>query len=173
MLATSDSIKANLKSSFTHKFIEASMNIVEEATITDKVTLKSSSKIEATSPFGLNIAIEHTGMTGINTEEISAESNFDGMFKAGPIYGKTTSTQSFDIFPFRPEAKIDSTIKVDCSIFNVENTISAALANGEISVKSDTNAFEDTLTHVAELSFKDSKLSLKSDANTTFSISAK
>ncbi|XP_031178438.1 apolipoprotein B-100-like [Sander lucioperca] len=165
MLAITDSIKAHLKSSLAHKFLEASISIVEDATITDKINLKSSSKIEATSPFGLNIALEHTGMTEINTEEISAESNFEGMLTAGPMYGKTISTQSFSIFPLRPEAKIDSTVEFDSTIVKAQNTIAATYANGEFSVVSNTNAFEDILTHVAELSFKDSKLTLKCDAN--------
>ncbi|KAA8583114.1 hypothetical protein FQN60_015660, partial [Etheostoma spectabile] len=165
MLATTDSIKAHLKSSLTHKFLEASINIVEDATITDKINLKSSSKIEVTSPFGLNIELEHTSMTGLNTEEISAGSNFEGKFTAGPMYGKTISSQSFAIFPLRPEAKIDSTVQFDSTIVKAQNTIAATYANGEFSVMSNTNAFEDTLTHVAELSFKDSKLSLKCNAN--------
>ncbi|XP_031178307.1 apolipoprotein Bb, tandem duplicate 1 [Sander lucioperca] len=165
MLAITDSIKAHLKSSLAHKFLEASISIVEDATITDKINLKSSSKIEATSPFGLDIALEHTGMTEINTEEISAESNFEGKFTAGPMYGKTISTQSFSIFPLRPEAKIDSTVEFDSTIVKAQNTIAATYANGELSVMSNTNAFEDILTHVAELSFKDSKLTLKCDAN--------
>nr|XP_033504635.1 apolipoprotein B-100-like [Epinephelus lanceolatus] len=165
MLAITDSIKAELKSSLTHKFLEASISIVEDATITDKINLKSSSKIEASSPLGLSMALEHTGMTGFNTEEISADSSFVGMFKAGPMYAKTTSTQVLAVYPFRPEATIDSTVKVDSTIVNAQNTIAANLANGEFSVVSNTNAFEDTLTHVAELSFKDSKLSLKCDAN--------
>uniref|UniRef100_A0A4W6F6V9 Apolipoprotein Bb, tandem duplicate 1 n=1 Tax=Lates calcarifer TaxID=8187 RepID=A0A4W6F6V9_LATCA len=165
ILAVTDSIKAQLKSSLAHKFIEASVSIIEDATVTDKMNLRSSSKIEATSPFGLNFALEHTGMAGINTEEISADSNFEGMFKAGPMYGKTISTQSFTIFPLRPEAKIDSSVQFDSTIIKAQNTIAASLANGEFSVVSNTNAFEDILTHVAELSFKDSKLSLKCDAN--------
>ncbi|KAM6992516.1 apolipoprotein Bb, tandem duplicate 1 [Tautogolabrus adspersus] len=167
MLATSDSIKAELKSTLAHKFIEASINIVEDATITDKINLKTSSKIEVTSPLGLNIVLEHTGMAGINTEEISTDSNLEGMLKVGPMYGKTISTQSFTISPFKPEAKIDSTVKIDSTIVKAQNTIAANLANGELSVVSNTNAFEDILTHVAELSFKDSKLSLKCDTNAT------
>ncbi|XP_069578471.1 apolipoprotein Bb, tandem duplicate 1 [Brachyistius frenatus] len=165
MMVTTDSLKAQLKSALVHKFIEASINIVEEATITDKFNLRSSSKIEATSPFGLNVAMEHTGMAGVNTEELSAENNFEGLFKAGPIYGKTISTQSFAIFPSRPEAKIDSTVQLDSSIVKAQNTIAATLVDGEFSVVSNTNAFEDIITHVAELSFKDNKLSLKCDAN--------
>ncbi|XP_065819953.1 apolipoprotein B-100-like [Labrus bergylta] len=165
MLATSDSIKAELKSTLAHKFIEASINIVEEATITDKIYLKTSNKIEVTSPLGLNIVLGHTGMAGINTEEISTDSNLEGMLKVGPMYGKTISTQSFTISPFKPEAKIDSTVQIDSSIVKAQNTIAATLANGELSVVSNTNTFEDILTNVAELSFKDSKLSLKCDTN--------
>uniref|UniRef100_A0A3Q1JYX7 Vitellogenin domain-containing protein n=1 Tax=Anabas testudineus TaxID=64144 RepID=A0A3Q1JYX7_ANATE len=165
VLAIADSIKAHLKSSLAHKFIEASFSIAEETIITDKIYLKSSSKIEAMSPFGVSFALEHTGMTGIDGNEISADNNFEGMFKAGPMYGKTISNQSFAIFPFRPEAKFDSTIQFDSTIIRAQNTIAAALANGEFSVMSNTNAFEDILTHVAELSFKDRKLSLKWDGN--------
>ncbi|KAM6906389.1 apolipoprotein Bb, tandem duplicate 1 [Lycodopsis pacificus] len=165
MLATTDSIKAELKSSLAHKFLEATVNIVEDVTITDKINLKSGSKIEATSPLGLHIALEHTCKTEINTEEISADSKYEGTVTAGPMYGKTISTQSFTIFPFRPEANIDTTVQFDSTIGKVQNKIAASLANGELSVVSNTNAFEDTLTHVAELSFKDSKLSLKCDAN--------
>ncbi|XP_039982146.1 apolipoprotein Bb, tandem duplicate 1 [Xiphias gladius] len=165
MLATTDSIRARLKSSLSHKFIEASVSIIEDATITDKLNLRSSSKIEATSPFGLNFALEHTGMAGINTEEISADSHFEGMFKVGPMYSGTISTQSFTIFPFRPEAKIDSMVQVDSTIVKAQNTIAASLGNGEFSVVSNTNAFEDLLTHVVELSFKDHKLSMKCEAN--------
>uniref|UniRef100_A0A665W854 Apolipoprotein Bb, tandem duplicate 2 n=1 Tax=Echeneis naucrates TaxID=173247 RepID=A0A665W854_ECHNA len=165
VLAMTDSIKAQVKSSLVHKFIEASIIVMEQATISDNIHLRSNSKIEATSPFGLKFSVEHTGMAGINTEEISADNNFEGTFKAGPVYGKTVSTQSFTIFPFRPEAKIDSTVQFDSTIVRGQNTIAASLANGEFSMVSKTNAFEDVLTHVAEFSFKDNKLSLKCDAN--------
>ncbi|KAK1889501.1 Apolipoprotein B-100 [Dissostichus eleginoides] len=165
VLANTDSIKAHLESSLAHKFLEATVVITEEATFTDKLNLKSSSKIEAKSPLGVHFILGHDGTTGMNAEEISAHSDFKGDFTAGPVYGKTISTQSFAIFPFRQEAKIDSTVQLDSTLVKAQNTIAATLANGELSVASNTNAFEDHLTHVAELSFKDSKLSLKSDAN--------
>ncbi|XP_051792719.1 apolipoprotein B-100-like [Acanthochromis polyacanthus] len=165
MLVSTDSIKAQLKSSLTHKFIEATFSITEDATITDKINLKSSSKMEAKSPLGLSVVLEHNGMFGINTEEMSANNNFEGKIAVGPIYGKTTSTQSFNIFPFRPEAKFDSTVQLDSTFVKAQNTIAATLLDGEFSAVSNTNAFEDTFTHVADVSFKDSKLSLKCDAN--------
>ncbi|KAK5910708.1 hypothetical protein CgunFtcFv8_004946 [Champsocephalus gunnari] len=165
VLATTDSIKAHLESSLAHQFLEATVVITEEATFTDKLNLKSSSKIEAKSPLGVHFILGHDGTTEMNAEEISAHSDFKGDFTAGPMYGKTISNQSFAIFPFRHEAKIDSTVQLDSTLVKAQNTIAATLANGELSVVSNTNAFEDHLTHVAELSFKDSKLSLKCDAN--------
>ncbi|XP_026173749.1 apolipoprotein Bb, tandem duplicate 1 [Mastacembelus armatus] len=165
MVAITDSIRTHLKSSFAHELLEASISIHEDISATDKLNLKSSSKIEAKSPLGLSFALDYTSMTGINKEEISADNNFVGMFNAGPMYGKTTLTQSFTIFPFRPEAKIDSTFQCDSTIVKAQNTIAATLANGELSVVSNTHAFEDILTHVFELTFKDNKLSLKCDAN--------
>uniref|UniRef100_A0A8C7PAW4 Vitellogenin domain-containing protein n=1 Tax=Oncorhynchus mykiss TaxID=8022 RepID=A0A8C7PAW4_ONCMY len=176
LLATTpaDSIKAHVKTSVSHKLIDASISIREVGTVTDnKINVKSSSKIEATSPMGLSVNLEHTGQVGFNTEapilaptlKISGDSNLEGTVKAGPVYGTTITTQSFTIFPFRPEAKIDSSLKIDSTILMAQNTIAASFANGELSVVSNTNAFEDILTHAAELAFKDNQLSLKCDTN--------
>ncbi|CAB1436783.1 unnamed protein product [Pleuronectes platessa] len=138
----------------------AGKDVVETPSYSAKFDVKGTSPIDI-----LSIKIEeHTGMTGFNTEEISADSKVDAMFKAGPMYGKTISTQSFTIFPFRQEAKVDSTVQIDSTVINAQNTIAASLANGEFSLVSNTNAFENLLTHVGELSFKESKLSVKGDA---------
>lgn len=161
----SDSIKAHLTSSLTHKFIEAQISIEEDGVITDKINLKSVSKLKATSPFGLNISLEHSGMAGINTEEFSGDSTIEGLVKVGPIYGKTISTQSFTVIPFRPEAKINSHVQFDSTILNAQNTITTTIGNGEFSFVSNTKAFEDVYAHTTELSFKDSKLRMKCDEN--------
>uniref|UniRef100_A0A3Q0RYV0 Apolipoprotein Bb, tandem duplicate 1 n=1 Tax=Amphilophus citrinellus TaxID=61819 RepID=A0A3Q0RYV0_AMPCI len=151
--------------SLAHKFIEASISIAEDAIISDTINLKSNSKIEARSPLGLSVVAEHVGMAGITQEEISADNKFEGVFKAGPIYGKTISAQSFTIFPYRPEAKIDSNFQVDSTIVRVQNAITATLINGKVSVVSNTSAFEDMFTHNAELSFRDNRLSLIGTTN--------
>merc|ERR550519_153216 len=161
----SDSLKAHVKAAVTHKFLEASVSIMEVGTFSDMISVKSSSKVVATSPLGLLIELEHTGTVGFNAEEINADSNLEGSVKAGPIYGNTISTQAFTIFPFRPEAKIDSSLKIDTTILKAQNTIAATFVNGELSVVSNTNAFEDMLTHAAELSFKENKLALNMDTN--------
>lgn len=165
LLDVTESMKAVMKSSFVHKFFEARVNIVEDATVTDKLNLKSNSKIEASSPVGFNLVLEHIGTTGLNSEEISAESTFNGMVTAGPLYGKTISTQSFTVIPFRPEVKFDSSVQVDSTIFQGKNTIATSLTTDAFSLASTTNAFDDHLTHVVDFSIRDSRLALKCESN--------
>lgn len=159
-----ESIKAHLRSSFTHKFFEASFSMEEDGVITDKISLKSNSKMEAMSTFGLNAKLQHTSLTEVNTKEMVVDSNFEGSFKAGPIYCTTTSVQAISLILLRPEAKIDSKIQLDSTFFKAENQIAASFGNGEFVVNSNTKALEDMFTHVAELSFKDNQLVMKWEA---------
>lgn len=164
MLVTAESIKAQVQSSVVHKLIEATFIITEDASITDKINLRSERKIEAKSPLGLNFKVEHNCTSGIKTEEFSADSSFKGMMVAGPLYGETTLSQSFIIFPFRRAAKMESNLELDSTIMQAKNTFIATIANGEMSVLSNTKAFEDMLIHAIELSYKDNKLSFKQGA---------
>lgn len=164
MLVTADTIKAQVQSSLVHKFIDATLIITEDASVTDRINLRSERKIEAKSPLGLNFKVEHNCVSGIKTEEFSADSSFKGMIMAGPLYGKTTSTQSFTISPFQRAAKIDSNLELDSTIMQAKNTFIATIANGEMLVLSNTKAFEDMLNHAVELSYKGNKLSFKQGA---------
>ncbi|XP_049613243.1 apolipoprotein Bb, tandem duplicate 1 [Syngnathus scovelli] len=161
MMAATDSLKANVKGSFSHKFLDFSVTFAEAIPITDKVYLQSYTKIDATSPLSLNVDMEHRSLAAIDTEKITMDSNLKGMFKAGPINAKTVSTQSFEVTPFQPNGKIESFVQFDSTLVRAKNQITATLADGDLLVVSNTNVFEDTLTHTAELSFTDSKLSLK------------
>uniref|UniRef100_A0A669ERS5 Vitellogenin domain-containing protein n=1 Tax=Oreochromis niloticus TaxID=8128 RepID=A0A669ERS5_ORENI len=163
-VATTDSIKAQFESSLAHKFIEASISIVEDAIISDAINLKTNTKIEARSPLGLSVETEHTGMAGINHEEMSADNKFEVAFEAGPIYGRTLSIQSFTIFPFRPEVKFDSNFQVDSTLVKAQNVITGTYINGEVSLVSNTSAF-DVITHNAEFSVRDSRVKLICAAN--------
>lgn len=164
MLVTAESIKAQVQSSVVHKFIEATFIITEDASVTDKINLRSERRIEAKSPLGLNFKVEHNCMSGIKTEEVSANSYSKVVIMAGPLYGETTSSQSFTISPVRRTAKIESNLELDSSIMQAKNTFIAIIANGEMSVLSSTKAFEDMLNHAVELSYKDNKLSFKQRA---------
>ncbi|KAK1875575.1 Apolipoprotein B-100 [Dissostichus eleginoides] len=159
--------KAEISTLMKSNLYEMEASMAAGKDIVDTPSYSAKFDVRGTSPVDiLSFTMTgHDGTTGMNAEEISAHSDFKGDFTAGPVYGKTISTQSFAIFPFRQEAKIDSTVQLESTLVKAQNIIAATLANGELSVASNTNAFEDHLTHVAELSFKDSKLSLKSDAN--------
>uniref|UniRef100_A0AAX7T336 Vitellogenin domain-containing protein n=1 Tax=Astatotilapia calliptera TaxID=8154 RepID=A0AAX7T336_ASTCA len=163
-VATTDSIKAQFESSLAHKFVEARISIVEDAIISDAINLKTNTKIEARSPLGFSVVTEHTGMAGINHEEMSVDNKFQVAFEAGPIYGKTLSIQSLTIFPFRPEVKFDSNFQVDSTLVKALNVITGTYINGEVSVASKTSAF-DVITHNAELSIRDSRVKLICAAN--------
>ncbi|XP_076129303.1 apolipoprotein B-100-like [Alosa pseudoharengus] len=158
-----DSLKAEVKTHVNHKLIDASVSIVEVATIADKFNLKSNSKIEATSPLGVQVSLEYHGDAGLNTEEISGNGNLEASLRAGPVYGAATISQTIEFFPLKPEAKIDSSLKIDSTLVKAQNTFVAAFANGELSATSNTVAFDDTLLHHAEVTFKDSTLAGKSD----------
>lgn len=152
-----------MKSSLDHKLIQASVTYLEEMTIAEKIKMKSSSKIEANSPLGLKISLEHTGQVGFDEDEIFGDGNLMGSIKTGPLNGEVALRQSLVLLPFRPEVKIDSSLKVDSDYFQAENTIKATFANGELSVVSKTTAFEDILVHDAAVTYKESLLALKSD----------
>ncbi|KAG1964004.1 apolipoprotein B-100 [Pimephales promelas] len=158
-----ESLRVEIKSSLDHKLIDASVTYFEEMTIAEMIEMKSSSKIEANSPLGLKISLEHTGQVGFDEGEISGDGNLMGSVKAGPLNGEVAIRQSLILLPFKPEAKIDSFLKVDSDLFQAENTIEAAFSNGELSVKSKTTAFEGVLMHDGEVTYKGSQLGLKSD----------
>lgn len=163
MLATADSIKVQLQSSVVHKFMEATFVITEEASVKDKIYLRSEHKVEAKSPFGLDFNVEHNCLTGIQTGQLTADNYVKGVTVAGPVYGEVLLAQSFSISPFARETTITSNLRLDSNIMQAGNTFAATIAKGEMSVVSNTIAFNDALTHFAELTYKDYKLSFKHD----------
>ncbi|KAI5610950.1 apolipoprotein Bb, tandem duplicate 1 isoform X1 [Silurus asotus] len=158
-----DTLKAEMETSVHHKLIDASINIAEEIQIMEKIRVKSSSKLEATSPFSVKFSLEHTSQVAVNTEEISGESNLKGSFLTGSNDGDVTLTQSLALFPFKPEARIDSTLKINATPFQAQNKIEASFVDGELSVVSTSAAFEDMLTHNAAVTLMSSRCILKSD----------
>lgn len=165
MLATADSIKVQLQSSVVHKFVEATFVITEDASVRDKIYLQSEHKVEAKSPLGLNFNVEHNCLTGIRTGQLTADNYVKGVIMTGPMYGEASLAQSFTISPFARETTITSNLRLDSNITQASNTFTATIAKGEMSVVSNTKAFNDVLMHFAELSYKDNKLSFKHDAN--------
>lgn len=158
-----DTVKAEMNTAVNHELIDARITITEEIQLMDKIRIKSSSKLEATSPFGVKFSLEHTGQVGGDTEEISGDNHLKGSFVIGLIDGDVALTQSLALFPFKPEARIDSTLEVSSTPFQAQNKIVASFVNGELSVVSNSAAFDDMLIHNAEVKLMRSKYALISD----------
>ncbi|XP_053531616.1 apolipoprotein Bb, tandem duplicate 1 isoform X2 [Ictalurus punctatus] len=158
-----DTLRAEVNGTVNHKLIDVRINFDEEIQLKEKISIISSSKIEATSPFNVKYSLEHTGQVGVNAAEISGDSHLKGSFVTGPIDGDVSLKQSLALLPFKPEARVDSTLKVTSTHFQAQNKISASFVNGELSVVSNSAAFDDMLTHNAEVSLKRSTCALKSD----------
>ncbi|XP_060722344.1 apolipoprotein Bb, tandem duplicate 1 [Tachysurus vachellii] len=158
-----DTLRAELNTALNHKLMDARFNISEEIQLMEKISIKSSTKLDVNSPFNVKFSLEHAGQMGVDIEEISGDNHLKGSFVTGPIVGDVTLTQSVALFPFKPEARIDSTIEVSSTNFQVQNKIVASFVNGELSVVSNSAAFEDMLTHNAEVTLMRSKCAIKSD----------
>ncbi|XP_063079429.1 apolipoprotein B-100-like [Engraulis encrasicolus] len=160
---TPGSLKAEVTTHVNNKLIDVTASIVEEATIDDKFHLKSNSKIDANSPLGAQVAVAYTTDAGLNAEGISGNHNLNAAIKAGPIYANAEVSQTLELFPLRPEAKIDHSIKIDSTLIKAQNTFAATFANGELTATADTTALDDALTNHAEVTLKESVLTVKSD----------
>lgn len=130
----------------------------------EKLSVKSKSKFEVTSRVGVQVSLEHTGQFGVDAEEISGDGNLEGSFKAGSVNGSCNLFQSASVLPFRPEAKIKSSFKVDSTLLKAQNSFAVAFANGELIIHSNNTAFDNLLTlqNTAKIAFRESELVLNS-----------
>ncbi|XP_065112516.1 apolipoprotein B-100 isoform X1 [Paramisgurnus dabryanus] len=161
-----DSVDAYLKTTVTHQLMNVRASVVEELKFSEKTSLKSSSKLEVTSPIGVQISLKHIGQVGVDAEKVSGNVNLEGSFKAGQKHGSAILTQSVSLLLVRPEAKIDTSLKTNSTLY-AQNTINAAFTNGELSIWSKTALYKDYLSNIAELTFKESQIALKSDTKSS------
>ncbi|KAK9957005.1 hypothetical protein ABG768_014703 [Culter alburnus] len=159
-----ESLKANVKTALHHNIISATISVEEEVEFAEKLSVKSKSKFAVTSRVGVQVSLEHTGQFGVDAEEISGDGNLEGSFKAGSVNGSCNLFQSASVLPFRPEAKIKSSLKVDSTLLQAQNSFAVAFANGELIIHSNNTAFDNLLTlqNIAKIAFKESELVLNS-----------
>ncbi|KAK7151313.1 hypothetical protein R3I93_012300 [Phoxinus phoxinus] len=159
-----DSLKANVKAVLRHKIIDATIGIDGEVELAEKLSVKSKSKLEVTSCVGVQISLEHNGQFGVDSEEISGDVNLEGYFKAGSVNVSGNLVQSVSVLPFRQEAKMNSSLKVDSKLLQAQNSFAVAFANGELMILSNNTAFDNLLTllNIAKITFNESQLDLNS-----------
>ncbi|KAJ7988064.1 hypothetical protein DPEC_G00319760 [Dallia pectoralis] len=121
-----DTIEAHVQVSASHKLVEVSLTITEVGGVTtDKINVKSNGRIEVTSPLGLRAALQHNNTLSFNAEEISGDNTLELTVQAGPAYSKITAAQYFAYL--EESAKMDSSLKIDSSILQAENTVVLSL----------------------------------------------
>ncbi|XP_077096389.1 apolipoprotein B-100-like [Siphateles boraxobius] len=159
-----DSLKANVKAVLRHKIINATIGVEGEVEFAEKLSVKSKSKLEVISRVGVQISLEHNGQFGVDAEEISGDGNLEGFFKAGSVHGSGNLLQSVSVLPFRQEAKMNSSLKIDSKLLQAQNSFAVAFANGELIILSNNTAFDNLLTllNIAKITFKESQLDLNS-----------
>ncbi|XP_039527523.1 apolipoprotein B-100-like isoform X2 [Pimephales promelas] len=159
-----DPLKANVKAVLRHKIINATIGVEGEVEFAEKLSVKSKSKLEVTSHDGAQISLEHTGQFGVDAEEISGDGNLEGFFKVGSVHGSGNLLQSVSVLPFRREAKMNSSLKIDSKLLQAHNSFAVVFANGELIILSNNTAYENlvTLLNIAKITFKESQLDLNS-----------
>ncbi|KAF5891255.1 apolipoprotein, partial [Clarias magur] len=158
-----DTLRAEMSTAVSHKLFHASINIAEEVQLMEEISIKSTSKLEATSPFNVKFSLEHAGQVGVNAKGLFGNNNLQGSFVTGPLDDVVILKQSLALIPFKPEARIDSTLEINSRLLQAENKLAASFVDGELSVVSNSAVFKDMLTHKAEVTLTRSKYAFKSD----------
>ncbi|KAF4099959.1 hypothetical protein G5714_020085 [Onychostoma macrolepis] len=161
-----NSLMTKVKTVVHHKITDITISIEEEVKLAEKLSVKSKSKLDVISHFGVHISLEHNGTFEVDEEEISGDGNLEGSFESGLVNGSGILTQSVSLLPSRQEAKIDSSLEVDSTLLQARNSFALAFANGGLIILSNTAAFDDRLTNTANFTFKEFQLALNSQTKT-------
>ena len=160
-----DSFKYSVNTSLSHSLLDVSFSVSETVAWKQNVVGRESIRLQASSPLGLSASLHSSFQSVTNDDQFKADGDVDGDFKVGPMFAKFTYTQSYMVDgEEEPNAKGESTFKLDSSIVQLENTINGDYTNDVLTLQSKTIMPNDALKHMLELKLEDCKFSLKSDA---------
>ncbi|XP_065144413.2 apolipoprotein B-100 [Paramisgurnus dabryanus] len=160
-----DTIKYLVNGSISHCLLKASMSVFETMSMADKISGRTSYRIEASSPLGLKTSLFYSAQSATTSNEVNGDGNLDGFIKIGYLYANTTLSQSYTYNIPKREGKGESNMKFDSSIFQGQNIFKGSYVNGELLLLSTTNLQNDLLKHLVELKHKNGQLSVKSDGS--------
>ncbi|KAG7510147.1 apolipoprotein B-100 [Solea senegalensis] len=161
-----DHLKYLLNTSFSHCLIDTSFSVMDTLRVTNKLNAKANYRVEASSPMGLQASIYYSAQSTstLNSDEVSGDGTVDGLLKIGPFYTNTSYTNSYYLRPLDRKGRGESTLEFDSPFVHLHNRIHGVYANSELNLVSKTNVQRDTIKHVAEVKYKDAKLTLKCNA---------
>ncbi|XP_067336433.1 apolipoprotein B-100 [Channa argus] len=164
-----DNLKYLLNISFSHSLIDTSFSILETLRVTNRLNAKASYKIEASSPMGLQASIYYSAQatSTLNSDEVSGDGTVDGLLKIASFNTNASYSHSYSLHPLNREGRGESTLHFNSPFIQVHNMIFGVYANSELQIVSRTNAQKNILKHVAEIKYKDGKLTIKCSAAAT------
>ncbi|KAJ8269867.1 hypothetical protein GJAV_G00107700 [Gymnothorax javanicus] len=122
-----ESLKATLKSALSNKLIDVSVSFEGEGSINDKISIKTTNKLEASSPLGLHAALDYTAQAVLSQEEFAVDGNLDGIVNVGSVNAKASGSQSYKVNPFSREVNGESTFKIESPLLQTQGSIKGAL----------------------------------------------
>uniref|UniRef100_A0A6Q2X0P1 Vitellogenin domain-containing protein n=1 Tax=Esox lucius TaxID=8010 RepID=A0A6Q2X0P1_ESOLU len=158
-----DNLKYVVNGSLSHSFIDASFSIFKTLSVKDKLNIRASYKIEASSPLGLQTSMYYSAKSESSSKEVKGDGNLDASIRVGSLTADSTCSHNYAIRPLHREGRGEFNLRVNSPLIQAQNVIKGNYANNELSIVSKTNVQDNALKHVAELMYKDAQLSLKCD----------
>ncbi|XP_059209033.1 apolipoprotein B-100 isoform X2 [Centropristis striata] len=164
-----DNFKYQLNSSFSHCLIETSFSVLEALMVTDTLNARANYKIEASSPVGLQASIYYSAQSTstLASDNVSGDGYMYGSLKIGTFHTNTSYSHDYNLSPLEGEGRGEASLQFNSPFINIHNKIHGISTNSELTIVSSTTAQNEALKHVAELKYKESQLTLKSNAIAT------
>nr|XP_015212508.1 PREDICTED: apolipoprotein B-100 [Lepisosteus oculatus] len=153
-----------VKGSLQHKLLDASFSWSEAGTLNENLNARAIYTFDASSILGIKSSLIYSSELTGTFDEFKTDAIVNGSIRLGPLYSNAWYTVTYVINPRNYEANGESWLKLDTSFLQAQNRIKGSYANEVLSITSNTNAHNDALKHIGELSYKDGNLLLKSDA---------
>eukprot|EP00066_Takifugu_rubripes_P028979 XP_011618245.1 PREDICTED: apolipoprotein B-100-like [Takifugu rubripes] len=155
-----------LDASFSHSLLDASVSFTEMLRVTDKLRARVTCKFEASSLAGLQASLSYSAQSAstLNSDEVSGDGTLQGSCQLGSSHITGSYTLSYNLHPADGAGRGEWTLRLSSPLFHIHNRIHVAYVNSELNVVSKTSTDNNPAMHSAELQYKDSQLTVKSNA---------
>lgn len=154
--------------SFHHILLETSFNVLATVQVTEKLNTKAKYNIKASSPMGLEASLLYSAHSStVDSEEVTGDGTFDGRLQIGSLFTNCSYRHSYILHPLEREGSVESTLHLDSTLIHIHNVIQGIYTESELNILSKSNIQKDVLKQVAELNYKDSHLTIKSNTVST------
>lgn len=159
-----DHLHYQLDGSFSHSLLDTSFSLTEILRATDKLHARVNYKLEASSLAGLQASLYYSAQSAAthNLDDMSGDGTLEGSCQLGSSHINSSYTHSYNLRPLDGEGRGEWTLRFNSSLFHIYNRIHVVYVNSELNIVSKTSA--DNGLHTAELRYKDSQLTVRSNA---------